>query len=93
MDNNKSANAEDRDALSVIAVSLDRLERILAASEVHPPPSAYGPYVDALARKAEAYWVLSEVARVDVRLAALIRRITARLARALAAAGESPSGR
>ena len=89
MESTKPANAADREALRAIADSLDRLEQIVAASEIHPPPSVYGPYVDALARKAVAYWVLSEVARVDVRLAALIRRITARLAQALADAGES----
>ena len=93
MNSKKSTSAEDREALSVIAASLDRLESIMAASEIHAPPSAYGPYVDSLARKGEAYWVLSEFARVDVRLAALIRRITARLTQALAAAGESPPGR
>ncbi|MDR7161437.1 hypothetical protein [Arthrobacter sp. BE255] len=93
MESTTSVNAEDREALRAIEVSIARLQPIVSAYEFDPPPSAYGPYVDAVGRKAAEYWVLSELARVGIRLAALKRRLTARRAQALADAGETPSGR
>jgi hypothetical protein len=93
MESTKSANAADREALRAIEASIARLQRIVSSYEFHPPPSGYGPDVDAVVRKAAANWVLSEISKVEARLAVLKRLQAARLAQVLSAMGNSPSGR
>ncbi|TAP43494.1 hypothetical protein [Arthrobacter sp. S39] len=71
MENEESVRVEALEALLAIITSLVALSRTVAAIQVHPPASPYGPYVDAVALKGAAYWAVREAARAVVRIAAI----------------------
>ena len=77
MESRAAVDAEDIAVLRDIAASVAALYRTIVANQACPLESPYGPYVDAVARKAAAYWALTELTRVDARLAALKQRLLA----------------
>jgi len=70
MENEESVSVEELEALLAIVTSLVALSRTVAAIQLHPPASPYGPYVDAVALKGAAYWAVREATRVVARIAA-----------------------
>ena len=75
MENRAAVDAEDIAVLRAIGASLAAINQTIVANQACPWESPYGPYVDAVARKAAAYWTLTELTRVDSRLAALKQRL------------------
>ena len=70
MESEKRVSAEELGALLAIVTSLVALSRTVAAIQLRPPASPYGPYVDAVALNGAAYWAVREATRVLVRIAA-----------------------
>lgn len=77
MESRAAWDAENRKAMEAIAASVAALQRTVATNQADPPASSYGPYVDALARKAVSWARLAEVARVEAKNAALKTRLVA----------------